>query len=163
MTGPLVVEWLADYRLVTPGYPVAFTALIEGRTTLSVWEFGDGDVATNQPYVPHRWTQAGDYRVALWAFNESSPGGVSATGMVHVAVQPVLYVAAASTNPQPPYTSWDTAARNIQDAVDTTVAGAEILVTNGVYAEGVAVTNPLTLLSVNGPQFTVINGGGAVR
>jgi PKD repeat protein len=163
MTGPLVVGWLADRRAVTPGYPVAFTGLIEGRTTASAWEFGDGDAATNQPYVIHGWTQAGDYRVVLRAFNESNPEGVSATGMVRVAVQPVLYVATASTNPQPPYTSWDTAATNIQIAVDTTVAGAEILVTNGVYAGGVVVTNPLTLRSVNGPQFTLINGAQANR
>ena len=40
------------------GYPVGLTALIEGRTTESVWDFGDGDVATNQPYVTHGWTAA---------------------------------------------------------------------------------------------------------
>jgi hypothetical protein len=47
--------------------------------------------------------------------------------------------------------------------VDTTVAGAEILVSNGVYAGGLVVTNSVTLRSVNGPQFTVINGGQANR
>ena len=35
--------------------------------------------------------------------------------------------------------------------------------TNGVYPGGVSVTKPLTLLSVNGPQFTIINGGGTNR
>ena len=38
-----------------------------------------------------------------------------------------------------------------------------MLVTNGVYPGGVSVTKPLTLRSVNGPQFTVINGGGTNR
>jgi hypothetical protein len=56
--------------------------------------------------------------------------------------------------------SWATAATNIQQAVNTTGAGAEIVVSNGVYPGGVTVTDPLALLSVNGPQFTVINGGG---
>ena len=47
--------------------------------------------------------------------------------------------------------------------MNTAAAGDEVVVTNGVYAGGLAVTNPLTLLSVNGPQFTVINGGGQLR
>jgi len=56
----------------------------------------------------------------------------------------------------------------IQQAVDAAVAGDEIVVTNGTYATGtasgggytlqnrVAVTKPLTVRSVNGPQVTII-------
>ena len=161
VTGPLTVDLVANYTYVTPGYPVAFTALIEGRITDSVWVFGDGDVAINQPYISHGWTEPGDYLVALWAFNESHWGGVSATVTIHVAAHPVLYVAATSTNPQPPYLSWATAAANIQAAVTVALPGASVvLVTNGVYRGGVAVTNAVTLRSVNGPQVTIINGGG---
>ena len=68
--------------------------------------------------------------------------------------------------------------------MDAAVAGDEIVVTNGIYATGgravgtnvlvnrVAVDKPLTLRSVNGPQFTIIqgyqvpgttNGDGAIR
>jgi hypothetical protein len=76
------------------------------------------------------------------------------------------YVDIASANPTPPYTNWATAATNIQDAVDAALAGDQIVVTNGIYATGgravgtnllvnrVAVDKPLTLWSVNGPQFT---------
>ena len=78
---------------------------------------------------------------------------------IHVVAQPVAYVASASTNPKPPYTTWATAATNIQEAVDAVAARAgEIVVTNGVYAGGLEVDKPLTLRSVNGPQFTEING-----
>ena len=163
VTGPLTVGLVANYTNVTVGYPVAFTALVEGRTTDSVWEFGDGDVVLNQPYVTRSWTQPGDYLVALWAFNESHESGVSAELTVHVVAHPVYYVAATSPNPQPPYSSWSTAATNIQDALDAAAQGeALVLVTNGVYAGGLTVDKPLTLRSVNGPQFSVIKGAGRI-
>ena len=71
------------------------------------------------------------------------------------------YVNLANTNPAPPYTEWDGAATNIQDAIDMADAGDEIVVTNGVYqtvgdaVNVVAVANPLVVRSVNGPEVTV--------
>ena len=118
-------------------------------------------MAINQPYVTHIWREPGDHLVSLWAFNESHTDGVSATLTIHVAARPVLYVAATSTNPQPPYSSWATAATNIQAAVDVaTLPGALVLVTNGAYGGTVSVSMALAIRSVNGPQVTVISGGG---
>ena len=70
------------------------------------------------------------------------------------------YVSLANLDPTPPYTNWVTAATNIQQAANAATAGDEVLVTNGAYAGGVAVSNPVRLSSVNGPQFTSISGGG---
>jgi hypothetical protein len=88
---------------------------------------------------------------------------------VHAAT---LYVDLNSPLPSPPYTNWAGAAANIQDAVDAAATGDLILVTNGVYQTGarnvygtswgtsnrVAVTNAMTVQSVNGPGVTVIQG-----
>jgi PKD repeat protein len=170
VTGPLVVSIAAAYTEAAPGFSVGLTALIEGRTAMSVWDFGDDRSATNQPYMTRSWATAGDYAVVLRAYNESHPEGASATVIVHV-VDAVHYVAADSPNPQPPYASWATAAATIQDAIDAaTVTGALVLVTNGIYATGgrpwnennrVAVDKPLALRSVNGPASTVIVGAKA--
>ena len=86
-----------------------------------------------------------------------------------------LYVDAGSTNPIGPYTNWLTAAAAIQDAVDASVAGDEVVVTNGIYSTGgrsagtndlvnrVAVDRAVTVRSINGPWSTVINGAESVR
>jgi hypothetical protein len=160
VNGPLTVGLLANYTNLAVGYRLSMTALIEGRTTESVWDFGDGDVAINQPYVTHSWTQAGHYLVSLWAFNESQLGGVNATLAVQVGEEAVHFVAATNPNAMPPYTTWATAATSIQDAVGAAAAGDVVVVSNGVYAGGLTVSTPLTLMSANGPQVTVIDGRG---
>jgi parallel beta-helix repeat protein len=184
VTGPLSVSLQAAYTNVAAGFVVAFTGQIQGRTSASRWEFGDGTVVSNRPYAQHAWMSAGDYPVWLTAFNEEHPAGVSATVVVRVVAQPVHYVAAGSDAPAPPYTNWATASRTIQKAVNAAnVPGALVLVSNGVYATGgravygtmtnrSALTNPVVVQSVNGPSVTWIvgaaapgggNGDGAVR
>lgn len=98
------------------------------------------------------------------------------------ALAGTLYVDLNSANPKSPFADWATAATNIQDAVDASGPGALVLVSNGVYAVGtravhgmsnrVAVTAPIVLRSVNGPDVTRIvgyqvpgttNGAQAVR
>ena len=168
--GMLSVSVRTSHSTVASGFPVHLTGDITGNASVSVWDFGDGTAATNRILATHSWAVPGDYQVVLWAANDSMPSGVSATSVVHVIEPPVHYVAPASANPVPPYTSWATAATNIQDAIDaSTMPGAVVLVTNGTYATGgralnggttnrVAVHKPVIVRSVNGPDYTKILG-----
>ena len=82
------------------------------------------------------------------------------------------YVRANSATPVAPYTNWANAAWRIQDAIDVSSAGDEIVVSNGVYnmggkpIDGYSLTNRvcvevnLTIRSLNGPQSTIIVGSG---
>lgn len=71
--------------------------------------------------------------------------------------------------------SWETARQSIQAAVDLTVNGDTVMVTNGVYTTDgavapalgfttnrVCVTNAITVQSVNGPSVTIIEGQGPI-
>ena len=169
----LSVAISAAFTNAAPGFALNFVAAIAGNVTASCWDFGDGTVVSNLPYASHSWAATGDYAVVLTAYNDSLPGGVSSTVTVHVATAPIQYVAPSSLNPVAPFTSWATAATNIQDAVDAGFVGGTILVSNGVYlgngrvlvgsTNRLVVTKPMNLQSLNGPAATVIDGAGAMR
>ena len=85
------------------------------------------------------------------------------------AFSATLFVDLNSQNPTPPFASWINAATNIQDAIDASNPGDEVVVTNGIYQTGarvatgitsnrVAVTKAVTVESVNGPLVTIIQG-----
>jgi PKD domain len=175
-TGSVTVAILNDYTNVAPGFNVSFTGLITGPVNESVWNFGDGVTESNQPYASHQWQSAGSYLVTLTAFNDSYPNGIIATQEMIIGSGP-CYVALTSTNPVPPYSSWDTAATNIQDAVDAAPWGGFIVVSNGIYSYGgratsssssststgggsnrVTIAKAVTVQSVNGPASTFIQG-----
>jgi hypothetical protein len=93
--------------------------------------------------------------------------------VANVGPTSVHYVNLNNPTPISPFVTWDTAATNIQAAVDAAASGDEILVTNGVYNTGgvavygavtnrVAVTKPVTVKSVNGSEVTIIDGMGMV-
>jgi hypothetical protein len=86
-----------------------------------------------------------------------------------VSLATVRYVSRSNPVPQAPYITWETAAASIQDAIDVSITGDEIVVTNGIYDTGgraifgtmtnrVSVDRPILVRSVNGHRVTVIQG-----
>lgn len=143
---PLSFEWLQD------GVPLQDNGLFSGTQT------------TNLIAASLSFADAGDYQ-----FVASNAFGVTTSAVAPLVIH---LVDAAGGNPQPPYLTWDTAATNIQDAINAASANDIVLVTNGVYAAGgksedglitnrVALDKPLRVQSVNGPWTTTIQGAGA--
>ena len=176
--GPLTVALQATLTNAPVSYPVNFTGIFS-KGQSNFWSFGDGTFASNQLSATHSWASAGDYPVMLTAYDVATPGGVSASLTIHVKTQIVYYVNVAGTspfaNPLSPYDSWNTAATNIQDAIDAAlpIPQSLVLVTNGTYQTGgritygsmsnrVVINKPISVRSVNGPAVTVIQGNPVI-
>ena len=166
--GPLSVSIDAAQTNFAANFSAYFAARIVGRPSASRWDFGDGNSVSNCPYVYHAWASPGRYGVTATVYNDDYPAGLSRTLFVDVAPG-YYYVNMMSPAPQAPFTSWATAATNIQDAADAAPIGATVVVTNGTYASGgrpvqggitnrVAVEKTLMVRSVNGPEVTLVLG-----
>jgi len=79
------------------------------------------------------------------------------TGVIH-------YVSHTGSHSRP-FTTWATAATDIQSAVDVAGAGDTVLITNGTYIPGssITVTNGIYLKSVNGAAVTKVDGNKTIR
>ena len=141
---PFICQWSKDGVIVQDGLHYSGSAtpnLVVSNFTLS---------------------DAGDYQVVV-----SNSFGVATSQVAQVVIH---CVDASGTNPVAPFTSWATAATNIQDAVDVALPGEIVMVTNGIYANGgrryksgitnrVLVTQPqIAIISVNGYASTIIQG-----
>ena len=175
------------YKIGSPAHGLTFNVIAAGQSPFTFFWSKDSTVIQNDGHHSNSGTanlvvnsfdptDAGVYQVVV-----SNAFGVATSQVAQVVIHAVD---AAGTNPVAPYSGWTTAATNIQDAINTALAGDIVLVTNGVYAVGgkavvdgdltnrIAVDKAITLMSVNGYKSTVIqgawdpvstNGPGAVR
>lgn len=159
------------YQVNIPPHVLSFNVVAAGQAPLTCYWTQNGNLLTDNGHVNGSSTlnllinqfgpaDAGVYQVLV----------SNAFGMVTSAVAQVVIHAVnpASTNPAAPYSSWGTAAADIQDAINVASNGDIVLVTNGVYDTGsqmeagtptrVAVNRPVTVTSVNGWPVTLIEG-----
>ncbi len=73
------------------------------------------------------------------------------------------YVNGGKANDSGTGKSWGTAKKTIQAAINASGVNDTILVTNGTYETIVSTNRQLTISSMNGPEFTFIDGAGAAR
>jgi len=169
-TGDIHVAIQATHTQVVARVALEFEAEIEGQVQGYGWSFGDGTTDGSVPVARHAYSSTGDYLVVLQAWNLD--GQVAATQVVHIAEACATYVRPSGGTPTYPYTNWETAAHDIQSAVDAQGAvGGKVLVTNGTYATGgrvvhgsltnrLVIDKPVCVESVNGPEYTFIVGNG---
>jgi hypothetical protein len=174
------------YQINPPAHGLTFNVIVAGQSPFTFFWSKDGSLIQDDTHHSNSSTanlvvnnfgpdDAGLYQVVV-----SNAFGVATSQVAQVVIH-VVY--AAGANPVAPYSTWATAATNIQDAINVASAADIVLVTNGVYATGgkvmagdltnrVALDKPVTVLSVNGYAATVIqgtwdttatNGPGAVR
>ena len=138
---------------------LSFDSEILGKLNKCTWDFGDGKTETDKIAVDHYWKNLGDYDVILTAFNDTYPAGISATTTVHI-IPKTHYVNKNNSSPELPFSTWETAATNIQAAVDIADDNCCIIITNGTYylSSPITVDKEATIKSVNGPEKTVCVG-----
>ncbi|HOW96802.1 MAG TPA: PKD domain-containing protein [Kiritimatiellia bacterium] len=172
LTGSVILSVIGEFAQAATDFAVVFRADTLSAVASNLWDFGDGVRLTNYLHASHAWSSGGLYTVSVTAYNLNHPTGVTAAATIMVVDHPVHYVNVHSPSPAYPFTNWTTAATTIQSAVNAAIPGSLVLVTDGIYNAGgaitpqgilsnrVVITNGVALRSVNGPDSTFIVGAG---
>lgn len=166
--GPLTVEVESSTDRAVIGASLAFQCDVDGMPESYVWTFTDGFSVSNTPFVDRVFDTPGLYVATVTATNADGVASNSVT--VEIFPGYTNYVAPAGLH-QFPFTNWTDAATNIQDAITANIPGGVVCVADGVYAHGgtavaggptnrIAITNVVTVCSLNGPAVTTIAGAG---
>ena len=168
--GPLAVKVASNTNRAVVGTPISFQCDVEGAPAAYVWQFSDGYVVSNTPFVERTFATGGVYVATVVAWN---PDGAASNSIAVEIFPGFTNFVAPGGGHVAPFTNWPDAATNVQAAIDANMAGGLVLVDDGIYDSGglavdggptnrVALTNALDVVSRNGPEHTWIVGNGPV-
>ncbi len=146
------------------GEILQFTDASANGPTHWTWYFrnvGGGDSFEQNP--TSHYTSAGYKTVKLVVSNEWSTATAIKTNHVRITGTSLVHYVSTNGADIAPFTNWATASRYIADALAEADVFDTVLVSNGTYEVpflGLSCAG-VTLISVNGPADTVIDGGGA--
>ncbi len=169
--GALSVAFTADVTEALLPLHATFTAAVEGASDglYYRWSFEDGGATVDLEgagldEVFNTYTNLGVYTVALAVSNALGDVAVYVLPESLIVHPPALYVSLDGGD-APPYDTWGNAATNIQVAVDAAFAGAEVIVSNGLYllTEQIQITKGITLRGLHGAEATIVDANYVTR
>ncbi len=155
-------------RIVT-GQEIHFQAWVDGATTMTTLDFGDGTTLTNftETTLTHTWTN-GNYNVILTGFNSEAPYRTSITNVVYARTDGIttIYVSDATGNDSNDGQSWATAKKTIQAGANVQdFVGGLVLVSNGTYSitAELFVDKPIRIQGLDGAGNSIVKGNNNQR
>jgi len=157
---------------LTNGYApleVQFTDLSTNVPQFWRWDFNnDGWIDSTSQNPIYTFTQKGYHTVSLTVSNNSAPGLSSLDKYVmtnYIYVSLLTNYVSVTGKHIPPFNSWENAATNITDAIDSASDYSYIIVSNGIYDidSTISMEKSLFLKSLNGPEVTIISGQNKYR
>jgi len=149
---------------------ISFSDLSINGPSYWKWDFesnGITDSTNRNPF--HAYSSSGYKTATLICGNEFSVATNTQFNLITITTtNHSLYVWENGTN-VPPFDSWEAAATNIQDAINISIPGAEIMISNGVYsscgypAEGTNVFAAEHNLKFTGCGEVTIDGKNLMR
>lgn len=166
--GPLLGYFSADVTTGLDSTTVIFTASADGTNLAGVaytWDFDNNGSSDATGPVATNTYSAGLYSVKLTVDNTIGESSAFLR-QKYIRIAPLTPIC-VSTNGSatPPYDTWARGLTTIEDALALAATGSVIAATNGTYAISGQITlgTPVTLLGVNGPASTILQGPGVGR
>jgi hypothetical protein len=96
--GPVTASLQPMWPNVVQGGFLFISPQLTGKYYTIVWSWGDGTYSTNSGGggIQHRWNSPGTYTVALTAYNQDYPGGVSASFQLEALPQATPFLSLVS-------------------------------------------------------------------